>query len=447
MLPEPRPERLPATHLQRRTPGVTNLDIFTTAPPGGRHRPGPRRRLRVTRERLTARPALRSALLALVAVAVLTATACSPAQDAGGQPAGSAAAAGGTLDLKGVCPATVVVQSSWYPQVEHSAVYQLLGAGSKVDGNRKTVTGPLAAADGKGGVVDTGVRLEIRAGGPAIGNERVSSQMAADPSITLAMLNTDELIQQSQARPLLGVVAPLEIDPQVIFWDPKAHPDWNTIADIGQGDTKVLYFQASTFMQYLLQAGLLRPSQVDASYTGTPDRFVAERGALAVQGYVTNEIWAWQHEVTAWGKPLDYQLVNDTGYPNYANLLAIRPADRARLDGCLRRLVPIIQRSQVAFMAKPAPTIDLIVRAVAAQRGFTYTRPLADYATAAMRSLGIIANGKDRTLGNFDDTRLQRMIDILTPIFAAQRQPIKDGLRPGDLVTNAYIDPSIGLSG
>jgi hypothetical protein len=269
--------------------------------------------------------------------------------------------------------------------------------------------------------------------------------MAADPSITIGMLNSDELIQQSQAHPLLGVVAPLEIDPQVIFWDPKAHPEWNTIADIGQTGTKILYFQSTPFMSYLLGAGIVRPSQVDPSYDGNPDRFVAARGAIAVQGYATNEVWAWQHEVPQWGKPLTYQLVNDTGYPNYANLLAIRPAEQPKLDGCLRRLVPIIQRAQVQFMAKPAPTIDLIVRAVVAQHGFTYTKALADYAVTTMRSQGIVGNGRDHTLGNFQDDRLQRLIDILTPIFTGQHQQIKAGLTVNDLVTNRYVDPTIEL--
>ena len=62
-----------------------------------------------------------------------------------------------------------------------------------------------------------------------------------------------------------------------------------------------------------------------------------------------------------------------------------------------------------------------------------------------MRRLGIVDNGKDRTLGNFDDTRLHRMIDILTPIFAGQHKPMRPGLGPADLATNDYLDPSIGL--
>ena len=441
MLPE-RKHAWPATApLERRVPGQSDLSVFTTAPPRvGKHRPDRRRpRLFVVRDRVTGRPALRAATLLLAALLVLTGCA-SRSEPAGGQAVSGSASAGDALSLRGVCPDTIVVQSSWYPQVEHAALYQLLGAGSRIDATRKTVSGPLVAF-GK----DAGVRLEIRAGGPAIGSQQVSAQMFADPSITLGMVNSDELIQQSQAHPLLGVVAPLELDPQIIMWDPRAHPDWNTIQDIGLTNTRVLYYQGSPFMAYLLGAGILRPSQVDASYSGTPDRFVAARGTLAVQGYATNEPWAWQHEVKQWGRPLAYALVNDTGYPNYANLLAVRPGDRPRLDGCLRRLVPIIQRAQVQFMTQPGPTTELIVRAVAAQRGFTYTRPLADYATATMRRLGIVDNGKDKTLGNFDDTRLHRMIDILTPIFAGQHKPIRPGLTPSDLVTNDYIEPTIGL--
>ena len=441
MLPERR-HAWPATApLERRVPGQSDLSVFTTAPPRvGKHRPDRRRpRLFVVRDRVTGRPALRAATLLLAALLVLTGCA-SRSQPAGGQAVSGSASAGDALSLRGVCPDTIVVQSSWYPQVEHAALYQLLGAGSRIDATRKSVSGPLVAS-GK----DTGVRLEVRAGGPAIGSQQVSAQMFADPSITLGMVNSDELIQQSQAHPLLGVVAPLELDPQIIMWDPRAHPDWNTIQDIGLTDTRVLYYQGSPFMAYLLGTGILRPSQVDASYTGTPDRFVAARGTLAVQGYATNEPWAWQHEVKQWGRPLSYALVNDTGYPNYANLLAIRPADRARLDGCLRKLVPIIQRAQVQFMAQPGPTTELIVRAVAAQRGFTYTRPLADYSVTTMRRLGIVDNGKDKTLGNFDDTRLHRMIDILTPIFAGQHKPMRPGLGPADLATNDYLDPSIGL--
>jgi len=156
----------------------------------------------------------------LVPVLLLVAAcAGSNASGTGGQAASSQAAKGDRLNLRGVCPATVVVQSSWFPQAEHGALYQLLGKGYSIDAKHKSVTGPLVASS-----VDTGVRLQIRAGGPAIGFQQVSAQLYADRSITLGMLNTDELIGQSATTAVLGVVAPLDLDPQVILWDPKAHP-------------------------------------------------------------------------------------------------------------------------------------------------------------------------------------------------------------------------------
>jgi hypothetical protein len=339
-----------------------------------------------------------------------------------------------------VCPATVVVQSSWYPQVEHGAVYQLRGTGYQINANRKRVSGPLVAAG-----VDTGVRLEIRAGGPAIGSQQTSAQMYADRSITIGMLNTDELVQQSATTPVLGVVAPLDLDPQVLAWDPVTHPDWNTISDIGQTDSPVLYYQGSPFMEYLIGTGILRRSQVDASYDGKPGRFVTDHGRDAVQAYATNEPYAWSHEVPQWGKELKYALINDTGYPNYANVLGIRPGDRGQLDGCLRRLVPIIQAGQVAFAADPGPAVEVMLAVNTAYHGFPYDRPLADYAVKTMLEQAILGNGSNRTLGDFDPARITRLIGILAPIFTGQKKPVKAGLGVDDVVSNAYIDPVIGL--
>jgi len=240
----------------------------------------------------------------------------------------------------------------------------------------------------------------------------------------------------------------MELDPQIILWDPASHPDWHTIADIGQTDTKVLYFQGNTYMDYLLGSGILRRSQVDGSYDGSPAAFVASGGKIAVQAYATNEPYLYQHEIKAWGKPVAYQLVYATGFPNYANVLAVHTDRRASLDGCLHRLVPMLQQAQVDFMTRPGPAIDLMVKLDAAYNtGFVYTKGNAEFAVAQMRSLGIVDNGGDPTLGNFDTGRIARLIAITQPIFAGQHKQIKPGLGPVDVATNAYIDSSIGLRG
>jgi len=78
--------------------------------------------------------------------------------------------------------------------------------------------------------------------------------------------------------------------------------------------------------------------------------------------------------------------------------------------------------------------------------GWVYTPGLASYAIDKMRS-DFVTNGPDKTLGNFDTARVQRMIDIVGPIFTAQRQPPKAGLKPEDIATNEFVDTSIGVRG
>jgi hypothetical protein len=304
------------------------------------------------------------------------------------------------------------------------------------------LSGPLVASG-----QDTGVKVEIRTGGPAIGYQTVSAQMYADKSITLGQVNSDEAIQNSKSQPTLTVMAPLEISPLMILWGTKAHPGFNTIADIGQTDTKILYYQADAYAQYLIGAGLVRSSQMDGSYDGTPARFVASKGEIANAGFATSEPYIFKNELGN-GQSYDtrLQLINDTGYPMYSQALAIRAADKDKLAPCLKKLVPIIQQSSVDFITKPDATNKLVIGAVKDLKDFwTYSDGMAKYAVQTLKDLGLVGNGPDKTLGNIQDSRVQRMIDILTPIYAAQHKEIKAGLKPSDLYTNEFINPAIGL--
>lgn len=453
MLPEPRRRRssTPVSGtpvLERRTPGDTDLSIFTTALPYvGRHRRILGRRLRpYGRGHRGGAPTVpRAGVLAVAAALALAGCSTGSSATEGGQAASNSADAGSAHNLKDVCPATIVIQSSWFTQVEHFVAYQLLGKGYTVDAAKKTVTGPLVS-DG----VNTGVKLQIRAGGPAIGFQQVSAQMYADRSITLGMVPLDEAIQNSAKQPVTGVMTPYDVDPLVIMWSPDKHPDWSNIADIGQTDKTVLFFQGErTYMDYLLGSGILRQSQVDGSYDGSPSRFAADRGDVAVQGFATSEPWRWEHEVKAWGKPLNYQLVSDTGYPNYRNLLAIRSGEMQQLAPCLKKLVPMFQRATVAFMAKPQPTIQLVLGVVAAtKQGYEDSEARSQHAVEVMRSDGLVTNGRDHTIGEFDlrpDGRVQKLLNIDLPIFAGQRKTLKPNLTPADIATNDFIDPAIGL--
>jgi len=255
-------------------------------------------------------------------------TACAGGEDdQAAQQSAPRAAGGDALDLSGVCPNPIVVQGSWFPGVEQHATFSLVGPGYRNDKEKKRTVGPLVANG-----VDTGVDIEIRAGGPAIGFQHADAQMYLDKSITLAEVSTDASILDSVKQPTIGVIAPFDLDPQIIMWSPEKHPDWNVIADIGQTDETVLYFEGEPYMQYLVGAGILRKSQIDGNWDGSPSRFVVSGGTVAQQGYVTYEPCVWEHETKQWDRPIEYALVHDRGYVNYQDAtLATRPGDKEKL--------------------------------------------------------------------------------------------------------------------
>jgi hypothetical protein len=382
-------------------------------------------------------------IVAMLAIVALAAGCSSGGSSSGSSGGGSAAPAATSdrLNLKGACPDKIVVQTDWDPESEYGSLYYLLGSDYKIDANKKVVSGSLVA-EGQ----NTGVQIEIRAGGPSIGFEPVTSQMYKDQSIQLGQINSDEAIRLSAKQPTLAVVAPMEISPYMIMWDPQKYPQFNTLIDIGQTNTKVFYFGGDTYMEYLVGSGILRRSQVNGGYDGKPDNWVAQQGKIAQAGFATSEPYIYEHEVPQWDKPVRYALIHDTGYPMYPEALSIRAADKDKLAPCLKKLVPIIQRGVVDYMKSPDKTTQLVLNLVDKYKtGWTYSKGLAGYALGKMGS-DFVNNGPDKTLGNFDTNRVQRMIDIDTPIFVSQRKPPKAGLTPKDLVTNEFIDPSIGMN-
>jgi len=72
--------------------------------------------------------------------------------------------------------------------------------------------------------------------------------------------------------------------------------------------------------------------------------------------------------------------------------------------------------------------------------GWVYTAGNAEFAAGAMAQYGLVGNGPDNIVGNMDTDRIQEMID------AIEQAGLSDAsLTPADLVTNEYIDTSIGL--
>ena len=109
---------------------------------------------------------------------------------------------------------------------------------------------------------------------------------------------------------------------------------------------------------------------------------------------------------------------------------------------CLREVVPIIQQAHVDFLNNPDPTNQLILELVEVyDTGWIYTQGVADFAVSTMLELGIMGNGDNDTLGDFNMDRVVGLLEIIGQVTDAD----VSGLAPEDLVTNEFIDFSIGL--
>ncbi|NII51579.1 ABC transporter substrate-binding protein [Frigoribacterium endophyticum] len=379
--------------------------------------------------------------LVVVTAAALSACSAGPSDDAAPQ----AAASGSGVDLSGVCPATVVIQTDWNPEAEHGHAYQLLSDDYTVDADQKTVTSDLMA-----GGQPTGVKVEIRAGGPAIGFNTVTSQMYQDDDITMGYVTTDVAVQNSADLPTTAVFAENDISPQMIMWDPETYPDVTTIEELGEelakDDGVVRYFSGAAYMDYLIGNDILPEGVTDGSYDGTPSKFVVSQGKDAQQGFATAEPFVYENQVSAWGKPLEYQLINDTGYPIYPEAMAVKTGDLEELSPCLEKLVPVLQQADVDYFASPEATNEKIVDLVEQyDTGWVYDADVAAYAVKQMKALGIATDGDNGYVGDMDEERMQKVIDLDTEIFEAQGSTLKEGLAPSDLYTNEFLDDSISL--
>jgi hypothetical protein len=385
---------------------------------------------------------LKAALIGGVALATLAAACSSGTSSSVSSSSTAKASSSSATSLAGICPSTIIVQTDWYPEADDFIPYQLAGPNGTVDTSNKSYTGELLA-DGK----DTGVKIQVRAGGPAIGDQLVSAELYENTSILLGFVETDEAIELSNTQPTVAIIADRQEAPTVIAWSPAEHPGVKTIAELGKSGATVLYYNGAPYMSYLLGAGILTSKQIDGSYNGTPAQFVASGGKDALQGYATAEPYEYAHEVSQWDKPLTYQLVSSYGYDPYPSLATL-PQNITKYAACFKKLVPIIQQGVVDYAANPGPADALIVKlAQEYNTGWVYDAGEAAYAAGAMLSDKIIANSPDGTVGAFDDSRIQQLITLLRPIYEKDGKTLKAGLTPGDITTNQFLDPSIHLPG
>mgnify|MGYP006952612710 CR=1 FL=1 len=342
-----------------------------------------------------------------------------------------------TSPLRKACGSKIVVQTDWFPQPEHGALYQLAGINGTVDAKKGRYTGQIGR---------TGVQLEIRAGGPFTGFQQPISQMYQDSSITLGYVTSDEAIQLSKKLPTVAIVTPFEFSPQILMWNPEKL-NINRFQDIGNSGAKVLVFEGGVWIDYLIARGWVNKNQVDTSYDGSPTRFVSSDGAIVQQGFATSEPYDYQFNIKQYGKPVKYLMIRDSGYVPYPQALAAKADVVKSKRACFKLLVPLIQKAQVDYVTKPAAVNNKLVEIVTDLKSFWVESKAGNaWNTKEQRRLGLVQNGPNCTLGDFTPKRVQGMINLLKPIYAAKGLDTYDpNLTASRIVTNEFINPKIGL--
>ena len=342
---------------------------------------------------------------------------------------------GNPLDLADVCASPVVVQTDWYPQAEHGGVYELLGDDYTVDAQNGSTTGSLVFQGS-----DTGVDLEIRAGGPFI-ESPVVTELFLDDAITFGFVGSDVALSRYGEAPTLAVFNALVINPQIILWNASKHPAVSTIAEIAKEVSAVSVFGDRPYMRYLVSQGVVASDKVDTNYKGS---LMLATDDIAHQGFATSEPFRYAN-LESGAIDTAYQLVHDAGWTSYPQNLAINKLRLEALRPCLARLVPMMQQAQIDFVTSPDRTVATILDVVT-QLDTTWSQSaeLANYAVATMKQLGIVGNGDTPTFGDFESPRLDDFITRAVPILREQGLAIPE-LAARDIATNEFLNPDISL--
>ena len=338
-------------------------------------------------------------------------------------------------ELAGVCPSPLVVQTDWFPESEHGAMYELIGEGYTVDKDNGITRGPMVL-----GGTDLGIEWEVRAGGPFLGGSSVSEIMALDDSIHLGYASTDQQVNHWDVTQLVSVVAPLERNPQMVMWDPEQYPDLSGIHEIGERGIIVQVFSGGTFPDVFIAQGIWSEDQVDKGYTGSPARFIAD-GDIAQQGFASAEPYQYEFVHTDYGRPVAFELLHDAGFEIYSQTIGVRNGQIEELRGCLEKVVPIIQQASVDFSSSPDRANAVIVDAVAVyDTWWSYSPELAAFSVQAQLDFGLVGDGPDNIAGNMEGSRFEKTYNDMV---GAGMQGIDPDLTPDQLFTNEFIDPNI----
>lgn len=341
-----------------------------------------------------------------------------------------------------ICPKNLVIQTDWWPELEHVGSYQLIGPNGTADRETFRYSGPIQPQYQVGGIET----VEVRAGGDATGFSPVTSLLYEDEDITLGYVNTSDALKDAATNRVIGVAKTIEIHPHMIMWDPAQHTV-ESPQDLAKTGATMLYFDGNAVVDFLVSEGALTEEQLDPSYGGAPDRFIESNGAILQQGFASNEVHKYENEID-WKDgapgPVRFYLVHDLGFEDYPAMYSIRSDRMEELSGCLELLVPKLSQAWVDVLADPSEMGNKLVEINETYDTYWKLSPQLNARASEMFDRGLAINGGDQVdYCSFSTPRVQALAEIMEKVIEDRGGLIAEDYSAELIMTNKFCDETI----
>lgn len=377
------------------------------------------------------RTAFRAVAGAVVVGLALPLTACAPGE------------AGGVGLVRAGCPPQIQIQTDDLPRVEWGFLYSLLDQDELRIGP-DSVTAPLLI-DGR----DSGSRLRIYVGDPDDG-VAANVDLYDDERVLLGAVDTDVAIRDAVRYPTVGVFAPLLRDPRIAYWDSRVYPGVPTVQAMGRQampDGSALVPFATTpgdpFIDFALGDEILTAEQIVTEPAPTVAGWIEAHGIPLQVGDLLTAPYEFDLLDDAAGA-FAFQQLDEAGYQRDHGVLSARPEALVHHADCLRVLVPVLQQALADYLDRPERTNELLVELSAEFGDDSYDAEKAAAAFAILDGERIAGNGPDGTIGDIDLGRVRDLFEEAVPAWRRADVSIPTHVEPDDIVTNRFIDTTIG---
>jgi hypothetical protein len=364
-----------------------------------------------------------------------TATTEAPAADS--TPAADTVAETTPAADEAVCPTKLTIQTDWFPELEHGGTYQLIGVDGTASKDTVSYSGAVQPQYAVGGLQE----IEIK----TVNFDKAGSAVLLDGDADMAYINMSDVIKDSAAVPMVAIAKTLDLDPQMVMWDPTQN-DITKPEDIATTGATVLHFPGTSYIDYMLAKGYMTADQDNPSYDGSDAKWVADGGNFVQQGFATNEVYKYENDI-AWkdGAPADVSFftVAEMGFDNYPATITMLKSKVEELDACLTLLVPKMQQAWIDFLADPKPITDKMIEINVTHDGFwSLSEGLNAAGIALIEEKQMAANSPDGTYCTLDPAKVQGLYDILKPIYDEQGVEIAADVT--SIYTNKYCEGAPG---